>query len=78
MHRIKGTDFRIIAEDDNQVEVSFTRMWDPSLRGTHAPLNFDVRCVKVLSLILLQFYFSFFLSAVCCDKLFQSFIVIMR
>ncbi|XP_020242828.1 probable rhamnogalacturonate lyase B isoform X2 [Asparagus officinalis] len=42
---IKGTDFRIIAEDDNRVEVSFTRMWDPSLKGTLVPLNIDKRFI---------------------------------
>lgn len=42
---IKGTDFKVIAEDDNQVEVSFTRTWEPSLTGTRVPLNIDKRFV---------------------------------
>ncbi|ONK64251.1 uncharacterized protein A4U43_C07F23690 [Asparagus officinalis] len=46
--KIIGTDFSIIAEDDNQVEVSFTRMWDPSLKDTTiAPLNIEKRFVML-------------------------------
>ncbi|XP_020576578.1 rhamnogalacturonate lyase B-like [Phalaenopsis equestris] len=42
---IKGTDFEVILEDENQVEVSFTRRWDPSLKGTFVPLNIDKRFI---------------------------------
>ncbi|KAJ6839044.1 putative rhamnogalacturonate lyase B isoform X1 [Iris pallida] len=42
---IKGTEFRIILEDENQVEVSFTRTWDPTLKGTAVPLNIDKRFI---------------------------------
>ncbi|KAG1361069.1 putative rhamnogalacturonate lyase B [Cocos nucifera] len=42
---IKGTDFRIIFQDEEQVEVSFTRTWTPSLEGTLVPLNIDKRFV---------------------------------
>lgn len=42
---IKGTDFRVIFQDEDQVEVSFTRTWDPSLKGTLVPLNIDKRFV---------------------------------
>ncbi|XP_028551553.1 probable rhamnogalacturonate lyase B isoform X2 [Dendrobium catenatum] len=42
---IKGTDFEVILEDENQVEVSFTRRWDPSLKGTIVPLNIDKRFI---------------------------------
>lgn len=42
---IKGTEFRIIYQDENQAEVSFTRTWDPSLVGKAAPLNIDKRFI---------------------------------
>ena len=41
--RIEGTSIRIIVENEEQVELSFTRLWDPSLQGKHAPLNIDKR-----------------------------------
>uniref|UniRef100_A0A0E0ENW2 rhamnogalacturonan endolyase n=1 Tax=Oryza meridionalis TaxID=40149 RepID=A0A0E0ENW2_9ORYZ len=40
---IKGTEFRIIYQDENQAEVSFVRTWDPSLEGKAVPLNIDKR-----------------------------------
>ncbi|CDP00941.1 unnamed protein product [Coffea canephora] len=40
---IEGTTFRVVVETDEQVELSFTRMWDPSLQGDHAPLSIDKR-----------------------------------
>ncbi|XP_058081553.1 uncharacterized protein LOC131229565 isoform X2 [Magnolia sinica] len=42
---IRGTSFEVILEDENQVEVSFTRTWDPSLKGTLIPLNIDKRFI---------------------------------
>ncbi|XP_008781312.2 probable rhamnogalacturonate lyase B [Phoenix dactylifera] len=42
---IKGTDFRILCQNEEQVEVSFTRSWAPSLKGTLVPLNIDKRFV---------------------------------
>ncbi|XP_058081206.1 uncharacterized protein LOC131229304 isoform X11 [Magnolia sinica] len=42
---IKGTSFKVIREDENQVEVSFTRTWDPSLKGVLIPLNIDKRFI---------------------------------
>ncbi|KAL6578135.1 hypothetical protein OROMI_010463 [Orobanche minor] len=42
---ISGTDFRIIVENEDQVELSFTRMWDPSLEGNYVPLNIDKRFI---------------------------------
>lgn len=42
---IKGTDFTVIQADENQVELSFTRTWDPSLKGSLVPLNIDKRFV---------------------------------
>uniref|UniRef100_A0A1D1ZBA2 rhamnogalacturonan endolyase n=1 Tax=Anthurium amnicola TaxID=1678845 RepID=A0A1D1ZBA2_9ARAE len=44
---IKGTDFRVIQEDENQVEVSFTRTWNASLEGKLVPLNIDKRFVML-------------------------------
>ncbi|URE16593.1 Rhamnogalacturonate lyase [Musa troglodytarum] len=44
---IQGTHFEIIHEDENQVEVSFTRNWDPSLRGKLVPLNIDKRFIML-------------------------------
>ncbi|XP_042445380.1 probable rhamnogalacturonate lyase B [Zingiber officinale] len=42
---IEGTRFQIITQDDNQVEVSFTRRWDTSLQGKFVPLHIDKRFV---------------------------------
>uniref|UniRef100_A0A0D3H320 Rhamnogalacturonan endolyase n=1 Tax=Oryza barthii TaxID=65489 RepID=A0A0D3H320_9ORYZ len=42
---IKGTEFRIIYQDENQAEVSFVRTWDPSLEGKAVPLNIDKRFI---------------------------------
>ncbi|CAA7387655.1 unnamed protein product [Spirodela intermedia] len=44
--RIQGTDFRVIVENEEQVELSFSRSWNPSLRGTTViPLSIDRRIV---------------------------------
>ncbi|GMH31604.1 hypothetical protein Nepgr_033448 [Nepenthes gracilis] len=45
--RIKGTNFRIIVENEEQVELSFTREWDPSLKGKLVPLNIDKRFIML-------------------------------
>ncbi|XP_020530600.1 probable rhamnogalacturonate lyase B isoform X1 [Amborella trichopoda] len=42
---IKGTKFCVVVENDDQVEVSFTRAWDPSLKGNFVPLNIDKRFI---------------------------------
>ncbi|GLT93697.1 hypothetical protein SLE2022_114760 [Rubroshorea leprosula] len=42
---IYGTSFRVIVENDEQVELSFLRTWDPSLEGKYIPLNIDKRFV---------------------------------
>lgn len=42
---IEGTTFRVIVETDDQVELSFTRMWDPSLQGDHSPISIDKRFI---------------------------------
>ncbi|XP_057974844.1 uncharacterized protein LOC131162413 [Malania oleifera] len=44
---IKGTEFRIIVENEEQVELSFRRTWDPSLKGKFAPLNIDKRFIML-------------------------------
>lgn len=41
--RITGTSFKIIVENEKQMELSFTRTWDPSVQGEHAPLYIDKR-----------------------------------
>ncbi|KAF7817056.1 putative rhamnogalacturonate lyase B [Senna tora] len=42
---IKGTDFGVIVETEEQVELSFTRTWDASLEGKLVPLNIDKRFI---------------------------------
>lgn len=42
---IKGTNFKVIKETDDQVEISFSRPWDPSLQGKLVPLNIDKRFI---------------------------------
>ncbi|XP_057434888.1 probable rhamnogalacturonate lyase B isoform X2 [Lotus japonicus] len=44
---IKGTTFKVIVENEDQVEVSFTRMWDASLEGKLVPLNIDKRFIML-------------------------------
>ncbi|KAI4308657.1 hypothetical protein L6164_031712 [Bauhinia variegata] len=41
--RMEATNFTVIVENDEQVELSFTRIWVPSLEGKLAPLNIDKR-----------------------------------
>ncbi|CAI8599912.1 unnamed protein product [Vicia faba] len=42
---IKGTCFEVIVQNEDQVEVSFKRMWDHSLEGKYVPLNIDKRFI---------------------------------
>ncbi|KAB1200277.1 Rhamnogalacturonate lyase [Morella rubra] len=45
---IKGRSFRVIVESEAQVEISFTRLWDPSLQGKQlVPLNIDKRFIML-------------------------------
>ncbi|CAL2235762.1 unnamed protein product [Prunus armeniaca] len=44
---IKGTKFKVIVESDEQVEVSFTRKWNPSQKGKLVPLNIDKRFIML-------------------------------
>ncbi|XP_024026671.1 probable rhamnogalacturonate lyase B [Morus notabilis] len=45
--RIQGTKFKVIVENEEQVEISFTRNWNPSLEGQLVPLNIDIRFVML-------------------------------
>ncbi|MED6130816.1 hypothetical protein PIB30_004237 [Stylosanthes scabra] len=40
---IKGTAFKVIVANEDQVEISFTRTWDVSLKDHLVPLNIDKR-----------------------------------
>nr|GME00329.1 probable rhamnogalacturonate lyase B isoform X1 [Ipomoea batatas] len=42
---IKGTSSKVIVETDEQIELSFTRSWDPSVQGEQAPLIIDRRFI---------------------------------
>ncbi|KAL0812927.1 hypothetical protein Bca101_069370 [Brassica carinata] len=44
---IKGTKFEVIIENEEQIEISFTRKWDPSQEGKAVPLNIDKRFVML-------------------------------
>ncbi|XP_058775167.1 uncharacterized protein LOC131649423 isoform X2 [Vicia villosa] len=43
--RIHGTNFSIISADENKVEISFLRVWTPSMIDTDVPINIDKRYV---------------------------------
>ncbi|GKB78623.1 probable rhamnogalacturonate lyase B, partial [Tanacetum coccineum] len=43
--RIVGTSCEVIVETEDQVEISFSRTWDFSQEGKHAPLKIDKRFV---------------------------------
>ncbi|XP_022727817.1 probable rhamnogalacturonate lyase B isoform X1 [Durio zibethinus] len=44
---IQGTSFSVTVENEEQVELSFTRTWDPSLEGKYIPLNIDKRFIML-------------------------------
>ncbi|CAK9172134.1 unnamed protein product, partial [Ilex paraguariensis] len=46
---IEGTIFKVIVENDEQVELSFARTWDPHSSPTskHSPLNIDKRFIML-------------------------------
>lgn len=46
---MEATKFNVIVENDEQVEISFTRAWDSSKEGKMVPLNIDKRCDFYLS-----------------------------
>ncbi|KAH9756096.1 rhamnogalacturonan endolyase [Citrus sinensis] len=45
LDRIEATNFAVIEEHEEQVELSFTRTWDSSLEGKVVPLKIDKRFV---------------------------------
>ncbi|MED6216757.1 hypothetical protein PIB30_010788 [Stylosanthes scabra] len=44
---IKGTAFKVIVANEDQVEISFTRTWDVSLKDHLVPLNIDKRFIML-------------------------------
>nr|XP_023915018.1 uncharacterized protein LOC112026556 [Quercus suber] len=47
LDRLEGTKMEVVVKNEEQVELSFTRMWDPSLKGNFVPLNIDKRFVML-------------------------------
>ncbi|KAK1301046.1 hypothetical protein QJS10_CPB13g00281 [Acorus calamus] len=45
--RIKATSFKVILQNENLVELSFTRTWNVSQNGTVIPLNIDKRFIML-------------------------------
>ncbi|CAA0396356.1 unnamed protein product [Arabidopsis thaliana] len=43
--RIKGTSFEVVVENEELVEISFSRKWDSSLQDSIAPINVDKRFI---------------------------------
>ncbi|KAJ4714593.1 Rhamnogalacturonate lyase family protein [Melia azedarach] len=43
--KLIGTHFKVIMADENQAEISFTRTWNISFRGSQVPLNVDKRYI---------------------------------
>nr|XP_023914897.1 probable rhamnogalacturonate lyase B [Quercus suber] len=43
----QGTKLKVVVENEEQVELSFTRIWDPSLKGKPVPLTIDKRFVML-------------------------------
>ncbi|XP_038715580.1 probable rhamnogalacturonate lyase B isoform X1 [Tripterygium wilfordii] len=46
-YRIGGKSFRVVVENEEQVEISFTSSWDRSLEGKIVPLNIDKRFIML-------------------------------
>lgn len=44
---ISGTSFRVVVENEEQVELSFLRTWASSLEGNYIPLNIDKRFIML-------------------------------
>ncbi|XP_048437460.1 probable rhamnogalacturonate lyase B isoform X2 [Pyrus x bretschneideri] len=44
---IKGTKFKVRVENEDQVEISFTRKWNPSQKGELVPLKIDKRFIML-------------------------------
>ncbi|XP_050266718.1 probable rhamnogalacturonate lyase B [Quercus robur] len=47
LDRMEGTNLTVVVENEEKVELSFTRMWDPSLKRNPVPLNIDKRFVML-------------------------------
>ncbi|KAF3327216.1 putative rhamnogalacturonate lyase B isoform X1 [Carex littledalei] len=47
MDMLEGTEFKAIVETDEQVEISFNRRWDASLRNKLAHLNTNIRYIML-------------------------------
>ncbi|GMI81072.1 hypothetical protein HRI_001776500 [Hibiscus trionum] len=45
--KIESTSFEVVVENEDQVDLSFTRTWDQSLEGKVVPLNIDKRFVML-------------------------------
>ncbi|KAA8546657.1 hypothetical protein F0562_003112 [Nyssa sinensis] len=45
--QLEGTKFRVIREDQNQIEISFTKTWHSSLNNGQIPLNIDKRFIML-------------------------------
>ncbi|CAL5426182.1 unnamed protein product [Camellia sinensis] len=43
----EGTRYSVVIEDENQIEISFTRTWNSSLNDTGMPLNVDKRFIML-------------------------------
>ncbi|KAL7205322.1 hypothetical protein ACSBR2_018299 [Camellia fascicularis] len=43
---LEGTSYSVVMEDENQIEISFTRTWNSSLNDTGMPLNVDKRFIE--------------------------------
>uniref|UniRef100_A0A803NLI1 rhamnogalacturonan endolyase n=1 Tax=Cannabis sativa TaxID=3483 RepID=A0A803NLI1_CANSA len=47
LDRLEATDFSVILENEEQIEISFTRTWNFSLQGKVVPLNIDKRYIML-------------------------------
>ncbi|KAK2659971.1 hypothetical protein Ddye_006504 [Dipteronia dyeriana] len=47
LDRIETTNFTVIEENEEKVELSFTRLWNSSLEGKQVPLNIDKRFIML-------------------------------
>lgn len=68
--RIRGTDFSVIAANENIVEISFLRTWTASMKGSSVPMNIDKRWIPNLNFFL-QFESKYRISSsTLCDIIF--------
>lgn len=56
--KLEGTSFKVVVENENQVEISFTKLYDPSVTDFQLPINIDKR------FILLRGYPGFYSYAI--------------